>query len=70
VLDELKTRLSEIAYLDTLVEDVDEALGGLMARVVGIDLGTTNSLVAVMEDGVAALSPESGDRRSAAAVRR
>ena len=27
VLDELKTRLSEIAYLDTLVEDVDEALG-------------------------------------------
>jgi molecular chaperone HscB len=25
-LDELKTRLSEIAYLDTLVEDVDEAL--------------------------------------------
>jgi molecular chaperone HscB len=27
VLEELKTRLSEIAYLDTLVEDVDEALG-------------------------------------------
>jgi len=27
VLAELKTRLSEIAYLDTLVEDVDEALG-------------------------------------------
>jgi molecular chaperone HscB len=27
VLDEMKTRLSEIAYLDTLVEDVDEALG-------------------------------------------
>ena len=27
VLDELKTRLSEIAYLDTLVQDVDEALG-------------------------------------------
>jgi len=27
VLDEVKTRLSEIAYLDTLVEDVDEALG-------------------------------------------
>jgi molecular chaperone HscB len=27
VLDELKMRLSEVAYLDTLVEDVDEALG-------------------------------------------
>ena len=27
VLDELKRRLSEIAYLGTLVEDVDEALG-------------------------------------------
>ena len=27
VLQELKQRLSEIAYLDTLVEDVDEALG-------------------------------------------
>jgi len=28
VLDELRDRLSEIAYLRTLAEDVDEALGG------------------------------------------
>ena len=41
-----------------------------MSRIVGIDLGTTNSLVAYVEDGIAAWSSPTREGRAPAAVDR
>ena len=41
-----------------------------MAKIIGIDLGTTNSVVAVMEGGSAGRHPQSGRRPDDAVGRR
>ena len=65
-----QARLSEIAYLRTLAR---RRRGGAserdrVARIVGIDLGTTNSLVAVLDDDGPRVIADPGDRGAAAAV--
>ena len=46
----LKTILSELHYVRTLLRDVEKELGAAWNGIVGIDLGTTNSLIAYLDD--------------------
>ena len=56
LLEWFKQRLATRAYLRTVIDDLSDALGEdrgeRMSRIVGIDLGTTNSLVAHVEGGI------------------
>ena len=61
-----KERLAARAYLRTVIDDLGEALGRgrrrRMSRIVGIDLGTTNSLVACVDGGVPKVIPDAEGR--------
>ena len=82
MLDALRERMLERNYINNLLAAIERELGSVtvrasrlgspsrdMSKVVGIDLGTTNSLVAYVTDGVPGRDPRR-ERRRAVAVGR